>query len=253
MIKRIVLFLNLLIPLSFFFFLWAGQESAAELNVVVWLIDSDGLRGEFPPSEMVLGVDVDKDVLYKLSDESGVLKGGRFFPGFNTLSLDAEKFFDKAGKHLFYLEVKSGPLIQKEQLEICVQMPEIEEDVSPAEDVDIRNFEYQVAMYIGDQMIASSTKIIKEKAPTKVEMPKYKARWEPFGPPEDNEPSSNSFPILGAAAAAAKLIKGLVDKKNEENAVKPLIKSRMVNVKFNRLDASGSKKEINAVVTLQQK
>lgn len=239
--------------LSFFFFLWAGQENAAELNVVAWLIDSDGLRGESPPTEIVLGVDVNNNVLFKLSDETGVLKGGRFFQGFNTLSLNAEKFFDKPGKHLFYLEVKSGPLIQKEQLEIFIQMPEIEDHAPPSEDEDIRNFEYQVAMYFGDQMIASSTKIIKEKAPPKVEMPKYKARWEPFGPPEDNDPSSNSFPILGAAAAAAKLIKGLVDKKNEENAVKPLIKSRMVNVRFIRLDATGSKKEINAVVTLHQK
>lgn len=217
------------------------------------MIDSDELRGESPPSEMVLGVDVNEDVLYKLSDESRVLKGGRFFPGFNTLSLNAEKFFYKPGKHIFYLEVKSGPLIQKEQLEIFVQMPEIEERVPPPEDVDIRNFEYQVVMYLDDQMVASSTKIIKEKVPPKVDMPKYKAKWEPFGPPADNDPSASSFSILGAAAAAAKLIKGLVDKKNEENAVKPLIKSRMVNVNFMRLDATGSKKEINAVVTLRQK
>jgi len=239
--------------LSFFFFLYAGQAGSAELNVVIWLIDSDDLRGESPPSEMVLGVDVNKDVLYKLSDENRVLKGGRFFPGFNTLSLNAEEFFDKPGKHLFYLEVKSGPSIQKEQLELFVQMPEREEQIPPPADVDIRNFEYQVAMYLGEQMVASSTKIIKEKAPPKVDMPKYKARWEPFGPPTDNDPSASSFSILSAAAAAAKLIKGLVDKKNQANAVKPLIKSRMVNVNFIRLDATGSKKVINAVVTLHQK
>ncbi|MBN2246217.1 MAG: hypothetical protein JW755_10270, partial [Candidatus Aminicenantes bacterium] len=152
-----------------------------------------------------------------------------------------------------YLEVKSGSLIQKEELEISVQMPEIEEQVPPLKKIDIRNFEYKIAMYLGDRMIASSTKIIKEKAPPKVEMPKYKARWEPFGPPVDDIPSNNSFPILGAAAAAAKLIKGLVDRKSEENAVKPLIKSRQINVSFKRLDASGSRKEINAVVTLHQK
>jgi len=124
MIKRNVLFINLFMILSSFFFLWSGQASSSELNVVVWLIDSDELRGETAPSEMVLGVDVNEDVLYKLSDESRVLKGGRFFPGFNTLSLNAEKFFYKPGKHIFYLEVKSGPLIQKEQLEIFVQKNE---------------------------------------------------------------------------------------------------------------------------------
>jgi hypothetical protein len=236
-----------------FLFLWQGQDSAVNLNVVVWFIDSDELRGESPPSDLVLGVDVNREVLYKLSDETRVLKGGLFFPGFNTLTVNAEKFFDKPGNHLFYLEVKSGPVIQKEELEILVQMPEIEEQPPPAEDVDVLNFEYQVTMYVGDQMVASSTKILKEKAPPKVEMPKYKARWEPFGPPDDNDPSTSSFPILGAAAAAAKLIKGLVDKKNEENMVKPLIKTRQVNVSFKRLDYSGSKKEINAVVTLRQK
>ena len=238
---------------SYFLFLWSGQENASELNIVVWFIDRDDLRGETPPSDLVLGVDISHDVLYKLSDKTGVLKGGRFFPGLNTLSLSAENLFDKAGKHLFYLEIKSGSVIQREELEIYVQMPETEEQAPLPKGGDIRNFEYQVAMYLGDQMIASSTKILKEKAPPKVDMPKYKARWEPFGPPEDNDPSTNSFPILGAAAAAAKLIKGLVDKKNEENKVKPLRKTRQLNVSFNRLDSSGSKEEINAVVTLNQK
>jgi len=241
----------MLLPL--FSFLWPGQDNAAQLNVVVWFIDRDELRGETPPSDLVLGVDVSHDALYKLSDETGVLKGGRFFPGLNTLSLSTENLFDKAGKHHFYLEVKFGSVIQKEELEISVQMPEIEEQAPLPKEVDIRNFEYQVAMYLGDQMIASSTKILREKVSPKVEMPKYKARWEPFGPPEGNDPSTNSFPILGAAAAAAKLIKGLVDKNREEDTVKPLRKTRLLNVSFNRLDVTGSKKEINAVVTLNQK
>lgn len=234
-------------------FMRPAQYSDVELNVVVWFIDKDELRGESPPSDLVLGVHVNHDVLYKLSDETGVLKGGRFFPGLNTLSVDTEDFFEKPGKHLFYLEIKAGSVIQKEELEISVQIPEIKELSPPPKDVDVRNFEYQVAMYLDNQLIASSTKILKEKVPPKVEMPKYKARWEPFGPPEDNDPSTNSFPILGAAVAAAKLIKGLVDKKNEENQVKPLIKTRILNVSFKRMDSSGSKKEINAVITLHQK
>ncbi len=239
--------------LSSFLFLWSVQSGISEMNVVVWFIDRDDLRAGSPPSDLVLGVHVSQDVLYKLSDETGVLKGGRFFPGLNTLSLSAENLFEKSGEHIFYLEVKSGSLIQKEELEISVQMPEIEEQPPSPEREEIRNFEYKIAMYLGEKMIASSTKIIKEKAPPKVEMPKYKARWEPFGPPVDNIPSNNSFPILGAAAAAAKLIKDLVDRESEENVVKPLIKLRQINVSFKRLDAAGSKKEINAVVTLRQK
>ena len=102
MIKRIVL-LSLFI-LCFSFPLLAQEE--LPLISDISLINSN-INGPNPPAKLVIGVDMERDAYYKLSDRENTIKGGLFKRGINIISIEADDLFQKSGSHIYFLDFKA--------------------------------------------------------------------------------------------------------------------------------------------------
>ncbi|MFQ6108259.1 MAG: hypothetical protein ACE5L7_01735 [Candidatus Aminicenantales bacterium] len=219
----------------------------------IFLIESDAFQGPHPPDILVVGIKIEGDAYYKLSDEEGTIKGGLLKKGFNTIRINADRFFRKSGKHIFYMDLKAGDLIVRRQIEMDVRMDSsaIVEKKVKVEEKPIENPEFKISMYVGDELIVSSKKLSYDNLPLKLIFPPWPEDASPYGPVHRNKFALNSFSVVEAVGAIYELIKGFKKEKREHKRPEPIKKRMQVRASFLRKDEEGRAEEVRAVITLK--
>ena len=151
--------LGLVLPL-------AAQENVRLISDI-GLIDSGARQTTTPPNTLVVGIDVTMDVLYKLSDDEGIIKGGQFLKGFNAISLNVRDRFEQSGTYAYTLELKAGAYVvqRKFKIDIRIDLPLVvaeEQAEAPVEN------EHVVSMYVGGQLVVSYRKLYTAKLSKKL-------------------------------------------------------------------------------------
>lgn len=222
----------------------------------VTLINGRKYIGPAPPSNLIIGISIANDAYYKLSEEENILKGGLLKKGFNLISIEADHLFEKSGRHIYFLDVKSGDFILRKEIEIDIQLKSGKEE--KGKESKAKNIEYKLSVFIGDELIVSSTKLHPYKPPLKVDIPLTRGKYQPFGPedksdPFKTDPFSSSFSIMNAVAGIYQLVKELKREKTKGKELYTIQKTQQIKTNFMRKNSEGLEEEIKAVITLKAK
>jgi hypothetical protein len=203
-----------------------------------------------PPETLVLGVEMANVAYYKLLDDGGVLKGGLFRRGFNSVSIETKSLLWGSGTRPYYLELKAGDLIVRRELAIDVHLEAVGVVAKAAQ--PSANQEYTLKMFLGNKLLASS-RISLPSPPLNIEVPPPGGVYDPFGPGYQNDPKlPNAFPIAALPAAIYDLIKRLT-KRGEVEPVPPVELKSQVAFSFNGKDDDGDPIEFRARLELDQR
>jgi hypothetical protein len=202
-----------------------------------------------PPVRLPLVVDITTDAYYRLISLEGIQNGGLFRPGSNSLNIDATHLFDESGTHLYYLDLKSGDLIIRKEinLEIQVEKP-FSAPVKPPEPTN-PDREYKLSMYVGGRLIVASKKL-PNVLPPKIDFPKGTVYLPKF-PRDQKDFNLNTFSVLDAVAALYKAIKDLTKGKHEKAPEFKYQKQQQTEISFRRVDSDGLSQEIRSMVRLK--
>jgi hypothetical protein len=196
-----------------------------------------------PPETLVLGVELAGEAYYKLSDSQGVLKGGSFRRGFNSVAIETRKLFGESATYAYFLEFKSGDLIVRRELAIDVNRNTYGVIGKPVDQSKVP--EFVLKMFLGDTLLASSRKFL-PAPPMKVEIPPPGGKYDSFGPGYQNAPKiPPSIPIMAIPAAIYDLIKSL-RKKGQVEPVPPVELKPEVAFVFREKNAAGDQLEVRA-------
>lgn len=204
-----------------------------------------------PPKKLVIGIDTSMEAYYKFSDKENVIKGGLFQRGLNTVDIEALDLFEKPGTHIYYLDLKVDDRIEREKIEIDIQLDTPKSE--PGDQSQVRGTEYEVSMFIGGQLVVTGKKVSFKELSFKIDKPPLPEGYGPFYEIEKEykNPMVNSFSIIHAAAAIYDLIKKAIDKKKMQRNERPIQMHKQLAVTFLRRDSEGVSREINAAVELK--
>jgi len=244
MIKRIVLLF--LFFLYFSFPLFAQEELPLISDISLINSNTSGLN---PPAKLMIGVDMERDAYYKLSDKENTIKGGLFKRGLNIISIEADDLFQKSGSRIYFLDFKANDLMLRKEIEIDIQLDSHE--IVKKTDDKRENQEFELSMFIGDKLILTSKKLPQITPSVKLEFPPWPDTYKPHNPIERVNSPLNSFSIFDAVGVAYDLIKKLVSKKSEEKEVNPIQMQKQMKATFLRKNSEGASEEVRAVITLK--
>jgi hypothetical protein len=231
------------------FALLLGAQEHIRLISDIGLIDGRTGTTIAPPSTLVMGITVNLDVLFKLSDDGGVIKAGQFLKGFNTFGLDVHNRFERSGTYAYTLELKAGSyLVQKDfKIDIRIDLPkEPEENKEPIP----AKSEHVVSMYVGGQLVVSYRKLHTAKLFKDIASIPRPYSINPYDSSAEPSPNAGGVSILSAAAAALQAITGLLSKKDEEEPLRPVVTKTQITKRFIRIDPSGAERTATAVISL---
>ena len=218
-------------------------------------LESEIYKGPSPPDKLIIGIDIESDAYYKLSDEEGVIKGGLLKKGFNSIYVKTDDFFQKSGSRPYFLDLKKGDLIVSKKIEIDIQ---IESPVKARKKVKVTdkpvpNPEFKISLFVGDELIIESKKLAYENLPVKLHLPPWPDELRPYGPIQENEFALNSFTIAHAVGAIYQLFKQIKNGKKDDVKPKPVQKQMQVRSTFLREGPGGEAEEFRSVITLKTK
>lgn len=234
----------------FLFHLYLGVFAQDRLPAVleIGLIDSDSYRGTSPPSQLIVGLNLNQVAYYKLIHKGSTLRGGRFLKGFNSFSIETNDFFRGSGAHAYTLELKVEDRIIQQEFEIVVEM---DDNAPPAKkNPPFEKKEYTVLMYIGEQLVASSKKLPTVEPSRHIEMPPPPYQIDPYASAAEPDYKVTGVPILATAMALYQTIKDLTTKKDKEVRPPPVQKKSTILSAFLRSSPDGQVYQANATISL---
>jgi hypothetical protein len=140
--------------------------------------------------------------------------------------------------------------IRKEiELEVFVDKEELGKE---GREEEVRNLEYQVSIYIGDRLLASSQKKHFEKIAFDIKLPPMPYNYDPNFPDKHRrDPMANSFSIFSAIGLAFQLAQSLQKKLNPPKKPAYVIqKKKAILANFKRRDSQGVEQEVQASLKL---
>jgi len=215
------------------------------------LVSSNPNEGVFPPARLVFAVDMERDAYYKLSDSENTIKGGLLNRGINIISIEADNLFDKSGSHIYFLDLKASDLILKEEIEIDIRLSMEEIEKKTSEETEGR--EFKLSMFIGNELVVSSTKLAQKSYQFKFELPPWPDTYKPHNPIERTNSPLNTVSIFTAVGVVYDLIKKLLSKKSQEIPVSTLPRLKQMTTTFLRVGSGGATEEVKAIITLKTK
>jgi len=243
MIKNIAAFLVLIF--SFILSLYADQITL--VNEIA-LIDSEIYNQSFPPQKVIIGIDLENDAYYKLTYQKNTIKAGLLHRGLNLIHVEANNLFEKSGTHMYLLGLKVGGLVLEKEIKIDIHLDT--PNLAEKKEAESKNIEYELSMFVGDELIISSKKMHYDKFQLKLDPPSMPKNYKPFDPNWRTDPFANSFSILDAVAGIYNLIKKQKTKKSEEKPVKYIQKWQRIVTSFIRKDPGGVAREVKATITI---
>lgn len=235
---------------TFFIFGFILGLCADQVPVVneIALVDSEIYNQSIPPRKVIIGVDMDNDAYYKLTYQKNIIKAGLLHRGLNLLYVEANNFFEESRTHVYFLSLKVGELVLEKEIKIDIHLD------TPAsaekKEAKSKNIEYELSMFVGDELIISSKKTHYDKFELKLETPPMPKNYKPFDPNWRTDPFANSFSIMDAVAGIIDLIKKQKTEKSEEMLAKSTQKWQQIVTTFIRKDPDGLAREVKATITI---
>ena len=247
MIRKVSFLLAFVISLNLYSF---GEDTSAVV-VEIGLIGERTGRTFAPPEKLVIGIEISVEAYYKFSDKENVIKGGLLKRGLNIVDIEAIGLFEKSGAHVYFLDLKVGDLILKKEIEIDIQLDS--PGVDSGTQSQARDPEYELSMFVGNQLIVTGKKVPFKGASFEIEKLPLPEGYGPFYEIEKEykNPMLNSFSIIDAAGAVYDLFKKAIGKKKRQKIERPIQKHKQLTVTFLRRDSEGVSKEINATIELK--
>ncbi len=242
---------GILFLLSFFSTIILTAENKAPIILGIDFIEDQRFESIHPPSEIRIGIQIREKAYYKFSCGSDVIGAGLFIPGLNVINIEAGSLFNRSGVHVFLLEVKVDDLTIKKIIEIDIQLSR--EEMVPEKEVIARDIEYDLALFIDDELIASNRQKHYEKFPIKIRMPEMPQNMKAFDPAARDDPAANSFSILSVVALAYKLAGDIKNSTSRAKYVYNFRKKKVIITDFMRKEPSGGEQEVTAVLRLSIK
>lgn len=207
---------------------------------------------EQAPDTLILGVEMAGEVLYKLSANGEVIKGGMFRRGFNEIVIDARTVFRESGNYPYTLEFKAGDLVIRRTLILSLRRESFGQLGRRLEAP--RMAEYAVKIYLGDRLLAANQRTAPVSPPLEIPVPPPSGQYDPFGPGYQNEPRiPNSGIPLGALPAAVKELIDAFKKRNEIEPVPPVELKTDMQYRFSELTSDAPPSEVRAHLWLDLK
>lgn len=226
-----------------------GAQDNIRLISNIGLIDSVTSQTTAPPNTLVIGIDVTRDVLFKLGDGSGVIKAGQFLKGFNTFSLNMRHRFGQSGTYAYTLEIKAGSyIVQKEfKLDIRIDLPK---ELKETEEAVTAKSEHVVSLYVSGQLVVSYRKLHTAKLSKDIAAIPRPYAIDPYESSAEPSPDASGVSVLSAAAAAYQVIKGLLSKKDSQEPVRPVVPKTQITRQFVSGVSGSGGRLATAVITL---
>ncbi len=237
-----------------FFFslsLYSVGEDISTVVIEIGLIGQKTGKTIAPPEKLVLGIDISVEAYYKFSDKENVIKGGLLRRGLNIVDFTAIGLFEESNTHVYFLDLKVGNIILKKEIEIDIHLDSPEGDSGIPSPV--RDPEYELSMFVGDQLIVTGKKVPFKGAAFEIEKPRLPEGYGPFYEIEKEykSPMLNSFSIIDAAGVLYDLITKTLGKKKRQKSQRPIQKHKQLTITFLRRDSEGVSREINARIELK--
>jgi len=246
-------------------FSFLGPSSSGEATVYlnVWRVKFPRLSGasiivrkgekfSAAPPGLVMGLETQLEMLYKFSDEKGPVRGGRLHRGLNLIPVDAGRLFDASGTHRFTLDLKSGGVEIRQELDLGVVLSMEPAAGGAPKPMDL---EYKVTLFTGGREVASSLKTGRDKNPLSVDIPEVNLRANPmFKPPSVSDdpfdPSNRGVSILDAIGVVSGLIQDLFSDKTppDESSIE---KKSSETYTYYAASDDGREQRVSAVVSLK--
>ncbi len=231
------------------FNIYSYSEKKLHLAADVWLIGDKLDSGFNPPEELVLGIDINKDAFYRLSENEIIIKGGFFNSGFNLLNLESKNLFDKSGSSEYFLDLKVSEIIFRKSFEIEIQLNSQNSDTK--NDYKAKYPERELLMYIEGKLMSSRKKLPPAKLSMKIDMPPQPRVHNPYYPIERSNPSLRSFSVIDAAKLFFGFVKKIT-KKRKKQRLDHIQRKKQITAIFHKRNSEGEVKEVKAVITLKE-
>ncbi len=167
------------------------------------------------------------------------------------VDIDTRVLFEESGTHVYFLDFKVGELILKKEIEIDIHLDS--PGVDSGTPSQVRDPEYELSMFVGNQLIVTGKKVPFKGASFEIEKPRLPEGYGPFYEIEKEykNPMLNSFSIIDAAGAVYDLIKKAIGKKKKQKNERSIQKHKQLTVTFLRRDSEGVSREVNALIELK--
>ena len=109
--------------------------------------------------------------------------------------------------------------------------------------------EHVVSMYVGGQLVVSYRKLHTAELSKEIAAIPRPYKIDPYDSSAEPKPDMG-FSILGAAVAAINTLKGLLNKKDTKALTRPVVKKTQISTRFIRINPSGGKLAVTAVISL---
>jgi len=160
--------------------------------------------------------------------------------------------FRAAKPSLYFLELKSGDLIVKKEIEVTVRIDS--RTIIKAKDEEARRQEYTLSLFINDQLAAISRKSLPITPAWAFPLPPPNGRFMPFGPvdPRDKlNPMINSVPIMAIPMVITELLNALKKAKPPETT--PIEKKPVITFTYRERNLGGGIDAIKAAILIKSK
>jgi hypothetical protein len=230
-------------------------DSAKPLIKNIWLINSTVYTKFSPPGMVPIGIDVSRDVYYKITGaRDTIVTGGLLNKGSNIIEISDDNLFKESASFFFLLILKIGEQVKQKKLLIDIRLASIPGKGEAGEKKEKKinktaNAEYSVSMFIEDRFILEE----KKNHQKKVEIAVRKGRIEGnLGQPSLVDGSYQTLQGGGLPVfpLVMMLLKKAVSGKPKTKRA-PTPKPQHLTIKFMRTDMEGEEKLIKASITVK--
>jgi hypothetical protein len=241
---------TLLFVLSMSFF--GRADAIGNIITEIYLVDNEALhQRHIPPGKIIIGIEVRSDALYKLSSQEGILQGGLFQKGFNSLAISAQRFFDKTDSHLFELELKTDNVQEKKEITIEIRLLPLY--VVQKRGEEEKKHEFTLSLFLRDQLIYATRKFSLQGISFKFDLPPSDGRYNPFGLMKGIQKPINTVSVLDAVAGIFQLAKSLAPGEKKDEEEKFIEKKQQIETTFVKRDVTGDFWEWKALISIETK
>jgi hypothetical protein len=222
------------------------------------LVKGVGHEVIIPQGLMPIVIDISGEAYYKFSLGGNVLEAGQFKSGFNVLGLDATELFLNPGRRTYLLELKSGNLVLKKEIDLDVEVTSPLSLPKPAPSLARgRRVEFSLSMYVGGELVMTSRKT-ETPVSWKLDVPVNTLTWgwkpDYWINRDKPDPMRNSIDIVSAVSAIYNLLKELFKKKNTNDPDPPKIQTvQDLSLVFPQKDPEGKDREMRVSIRLRSK
>lgn len=231
---------NKIIPLIIFFLSIGGYPKKLPMITGIGFIEGMSYSTAAPPAELIIGIDITNDALYKLSHRDKTVKGGHLKKGANRVGIESRHLFKTPGTHIYILETKAGQFNFRYEITI-----EIKLDLPPPREISleietVKPFQYETEVYI-DGRLAFKTrkKVYGAVSDSTKKAIKRAVEAGPAHYADPQNPAALSIPVLA-------IIRNILKKGKAPPAPKP----RVISITFREKDKAGVQKKVRAELEL---